>query len=220
MPMPPKPPEISLTGQMQANISGVSHGTDISLIVFGIVCLIGTLGCFALSLWQPWASVGAVAFLVGFGFILYVWRQGAAARTQAEASPAQFTWKSGVNEVAVSIPLDSQNYVAKKILSGMRSLIQGREPPPTPRGEVRGNPSEQESLKEYSENERSAIEEKWAREVSKHDQVVVEQLESAIKSLESESPDENTRAVLPFEGSNAGMPQVKDAPLSEPKKDE
>ena len=220
MPMPPKPPEISLTGQLQANISGVSHGTDISLIVFGIVCLVGTLGCFVLSLWQPWASVGAAAFLVGFGFVLYVWRQGAAARTQAEAPPAQFTWRSDGNEMAVSIPLDSQNYVAKKILSGMRSLIQGREPPPTPRGEVRGNPADEKSLREYSENERRTIEEKWALEVSKHDQVVVEQLESAIRSLESEIADGNARSMLPLQGSNTGMPQVKDALISEPNKGE
>lgn len=211
--MSPDAPKLSLTGQMQAKISGVSRGTDISLMVFGGICLIGTLGCFWLSLWQPWAAAGSVIFLLCFIFILYVWRQGTPARAQAEAPPAQLTWKSDGNELAVSIPVDSQNYVVKQMLSRMRAIVHSRTPLPSPHGEVRGSPTDEKSLKEYSDDERRAVAEKWSAEISTHDHTVVEQLELTMKSLESG----NSEICESTDSTDTGMPQLPKGPTSEPK---
>jgi hypothetical protein len=174
--MIPKP-NISLTGQMQAEISGVSRGTDVSLIALGAVCLIGSLGCFFLSMWQPWAVAGAIFFLICFAFVLFVWRQGTSARAQAEAPPAQITWKSADEELALSLPLDGDNLVAKKMLSGMRTIIQNREPLPAPRGQVNGSPADRSALKEYTQEESRSIMQKLEKEASTHDLKVVELLE-------------------------------------------
>jgi len=185
----PKTPNIVLRGEMQAKITGASRGTDISLIVLGAICLIGTLGCFWLSLWISWAVVGAVAFLAGFGFVLYVWRTGTEARMQQEAPVAQLSWRTERDEVAISMPLDSQNYIAKRMLSGMRAVVQSRGTLPTPRGVVTGSPADGKALREYGDDECRLIEEGWAREVAKHDALVVEKLNSAVRSLESGTSD-------------------------------
>jgi len=110
------------------------------------------------------------------------------ARAQTDAPPGQFTWKSGTEELALSLPMDQRNYVIKRMLSGMRSIVQARELPPSPRGAVRGNPADEAALKEYLPEEQQAVEKKWAQEIPKHDELVVDQLEAAIKSLESGSP--------------------------------
>jgi len=57
---------------MQANISGTSRGTDLSLLVLAGVSLAGAIGCFWLSIWIPWALIGDAVFLSGFGYVLYV----------------------------------------------------------------------------------------------------------------------------------------------------
>jgi hypothetical protein len=205
--MVPKPPQVSLNGQLQATISGVSRGTDISLILFGVVCLIGALGCFWLSPITPWALAGAFGFLIGFGFVLSVWRKGIAARTQADIAPAQLTVKTPDAEVALSVPLDPENVIAKRLLSTMRTIIHARKPLPPPRGYVKNNPADGSSLHEYTDQERQALTNKWSAEVATHDNIVVEQLETAIRSVGSgatelrEEPDEEKVPAT-------GMPQL------------
>jgi hypothetical protein len=194
--MPPKAPQISMSAAMQAKISGVSRGTDVSVLVLAPVCLIGAVGCFWLSIWVPWALGGAAAFLLGFGFVLYVWRRGTAARTQTEAPPAEFTWRSGTQELMLSVPLDQDNYVVKKMLAGMRSLVQARELPPAPTGAVEGNPADAKALREYSAEERQSVQRKWAQEIPKHDELVVGQLDAAIESLESAPTERQTGTVM------------------------
>ena len=185
-PLPPKTP-LSLSGEVQVNISGTSRGTDISLIALACVSLFGSVGCFWLSIRIPWALIGAFGFLAGFGYILSVWRRGVAARAQADAPGAQFMWKSDSQAMTVTLPVDPDNYVVKRMLSGMRSIVQARELPPTPRGAVLGNPADEKALAEYSPEEQQAIERTWAKEILEHDDLVVEELATASKSLQSGS---------------------------------
>jgi len=88
---------------------------------------------------------------------------------------------------SLALPVDSQNYVLKKMLAQMRAIVQLRTPPPVPEGSVTGNPAEVAALKEVSPQEREFIQNEWAKEIPKHDELVVEQLTSAIGALEDGS---------------------------------
>ncbi len=200
-------PKITVTGQVQAKVTGVSRGNDLSLMAFGLICLVGTLGCFWLSLWQPWAIVGAIAFLVGLGFVLYVWHRGAEVRNQTELPPGQFNWKNDGEELALTLPLDTKNYIARQMLLGLRTLVQDRQPLPASRGAVTGNPADEKNLREYSAEERKVLEKQWAAELLQHDEKVVKELESAMQSLKSGkllgTPEEAENQL------DTGMPQLK-----------
>lgn len=183
----PEPPKVSVSAGIQANLAGTSRGTDFSLLGLGTISLVGALGCLWLSIWTPWALIGSGVFLSGFLYILNVWRKGTSARAMTDSPPATISWKSASEELAISIPNDDQNYAARKMLAGMRAVMQQRQLPPTPRGSVQGNPADHASLTEYSPEERAAVEKKWAEDVPRHDEKVVDELTSAIRSLESGS---------------------------------
>jgi hypothetical protein len=182
---------VPLSAGIKAEISGVSRGTDVSLISLSVVCLLGTGGCFWLSTLVPLALIGSFIFLAGFCFVLYSWGTGSSRRSELDAPSAHFMVKGESETYALSLPLDSKNVVLKKILAQMRAIVQLRTPPPVPKGSVTGNPAEISALKEYSSDERDAIQNGWAKDIPKHDEGVVERLTSAIGALEGNAVHES-----------------------------
>lgn len=168
------------------------------------MCLVGVVVCLWLSRWSPWALAGAAVFLFGFLFVLWVWQGGVSARNRMDAPPARIAWKSDAGSLDLSLPVDDPKVMARRVLGIIRKLVQSREIPPAPRGSVLGNPSHEADLKEYSDEERKSIEEKWKREIPEHDQAAVEKLASAVRNLEdSSSPIERPTKAVP------GLPQAK-----------
>src|SRR5690242_14521693 len=187
-------PKQSFEARVKARVSGVSRGTDLSLLGLALFCVFGVIGCFWASLWVSSAKFGAWIFLAAFLFLLVAWAKGLSDRNALDVPPAQLSVTSGPDSFNLSLPLDKRDYVFKKMFSCMRTVVQARAILPAPRGAVVGNPSDAKVLREYSPEERAVVEKRWNEEIPKHDEQVIEGLVSRNKILEARTGGEQANA--------------------------
>lgn len=166
-----------------ARLSGILRGGDPSLVILSIVCLAGVLGSLALMPRTPWALAAVFGFLLAFAFLLYGWKTTLAARAQMEAPLTQIRVTS--DTLSVVGPVPDQRTAVQNLLALLRAAIQSRQMPPPPRGQVQGNPADDNSLREYASVERDALYNRFLQEIPGHDRQVIEQIASAERALEA-----------------------------------
>jgi hypothetical protein len=175
---------VTLRSAISATFAGVFRGTDPSLVFLGLFALLGVIVSTSLTIWTPWGGLGTIVFLLFFLYILRVWGRGAAARSTLDLPSTRLNVRSGEDEVSLSVPLGNEVASVKGLLTHMREIVQARRLPPAPKGKVLGSPSDDKSLREYSPEERLAMEQRWAAEIPLHDRQVIDQLTSCVKTLE------------------------------------
>jgi hypothetical protein len=175
---------VTLRSAISATFAGVFRGTDPSLVFLGLFALLGVIVSTSLTIWTPWGGLGTIVFLLFFLYILWVWGRGTAVRSTLDLPSTRLNFRSGEDEVSLSVPSGNELVAVKRLLTHMREIVQARHLPPTPRGEILGSPSNDKSLREYSHEERSAVEKRWAEEIPLHDRQIIDQLTSSVKTLE------------------------------------
>jgi hypothetical protein len=91
--------------------------------------------------------------------------------------------RAGENFVELTVPSDSRVKRTLDLMAGVRETIQGRQPPPPPKGAVGADPTRTDQLREYPEDERALLQKRWQLEAREHDRKLIEEIARAEKLL-------------------------------------
>lgn len=178
-----KPP-VTLRSTITATFAGIFRGTDPSIVFLALFALLGVIVCTSLTIWTPWGGLGTICFLLFFLYILVCWRRGSRERSSLDVPALELKVRTGEDELALSVPAGEQIDNAKRLLGHLRKIVQARQIPPAPKGEVLGTPADEKSLREYSPEERLKVQQQWADDIPRHDHEIIHQVTSSIKQLD------------------------------------
>jgi hypothetical protein len=180
----PRPASVAVRGTVRAGITGFLRGLESSTVLLVLILVAGGVVSSIVTSWSPWGGgVMLAACVVGVGLVLLRWWRSAPDRDRMETGITIASRTPG-HELDITAPLSGRESLFNLVVL-IREISQNRRMLPPPKGEVRGgNPSDKNSLREYSPKEREAVMREWSESIPEYDREVLERVAAAQKALE------------------------------------
>lgn len=171
--------QAKVSALIRANLRGHEKGILIPSVLFLIVFLSSLL----VSIWHPgWQSTCGI--IVGLaGIIGTAIRSVSVATRFRELDTLPTKIDVAQDELRVETPLGDESHMIR-LVSFIRQVVQNRQPPPLPQGEVdTRNITDKNAVTAYSEQQAKEIQEELVANVKEHDKRILEYLKEAERKI-------------------------------------
>ena len=171
--------------RLSASIFAKLRGDNAGLLVVGLLSLGLCFGGLVFESLAPsiWSKILIGAGLVGFGTVLVSWMRRGSSPTREGVPVEVFATNTGVT-ARTTVRTNRQ------ALAFVRQVVQNRGTPVPPHGEVAGNPSRPETLKEYTPEEQNRVAERLREDVRRHDERVIRGVDEIEQQLPPPTEEE------------------------------